>query len=109
MDPKSPNHPNWLGGTEIGKALRACQKVLTSREEADRMIVLISDGYSSDLGNGTDMELANSLKNDGIVVYAIHIASSEAPGALANITGITGGEVFEPEDPQCPGDSFSKN
>lgn len=49
MDPTSPGHPHWLGGTAIGKALRACREILNSREEGDRMIVLISDGYSFDL------------------------------------------------------------
>jgi Ca-activated chloride channel family protein len=99
MDPTSPGHPNWLGGTAIGKALRACREVLISREEGDRMIVLVSDGYSFDLSNGQDLEIAAKLKEDGIVVYAIHIASSEVPGSVVNITGLTGGEVFEPENP----------
>jgi len=99
MDPTSPGHPRWLGGTAIGKALRACREVLISREEGDRMIVLVSDGYSFDLGNDQDIEIANKLKADGIVVYGIHIASSEVPAPVVNITGLTGGEVFEPEDP----------
>lgn len=99
MDPTSPGHPHWLGGTAIGKALRACREVLISREEGDRMIVLVSDGYSFDLGNDQDIQIANKLKEDGIVVYGIHIASSEVPAPVVNITGLTGGEVFEPEDP----------
>lgn len=99
MDPTSPGHPHWLGGTAIGKALRACREILNSREEGDRMIVLISDGYSFDLGGGQETEIANKLKEDGIVVYGIHIAASEVPAPIVNITGLTGGEVFEPEDP----------
>lgn len=99
MDPTSPSHPHWLGGTAIGKALRACRQVLISREEGDRMIVLVSDGYSFDLGNGQEFEIAKKLKEDKITVYAIHIASSAVPEPVVNITGLTGGEVFEPEDP----------
>ncbi|MAT15383.1 MAG: aerotolerance regulator BatA [Planctomyces sp.] len=101
MDPTSPGHPHWLGGTAIGKALRACHETLMSREEGDRMIVLVSDGYSFDLGNGQELEIADQLKKDGIVVYAIHIAESEVPGPIVNIAGLTNGEIFEPEDPEA--------
>lgn len=90
--------PGWFGGTEIGKALLSCRDVLTAREEGDRMIILISDGYSFDLSNGNDMEIAGKLKADNIVVYAVHIAESEVPGEIVNITATTGGEVFEPGD-----------
>ncbi len=101
MDPKNRGRPYWLGGTSIGKALRSCREVLTEREEGDRMIVLISDGYSSDLYGGNDVKIAQELSKDNIVVYAIHIASSGVPDAVVNITGMTGGEVFEPEDPNA--------
>jgi Ca-activated chloride channel family protein len=46
--------PYWFGGTEIGKALLACRKVLLERDEGDRMIILITDGYSADLGGGRE-------------------------------------------------------
>ena len=38
----------------IGKALLACKEILTSREEGDRMIILVSDGESFDLSGGND-------------------------------------------------------
>ena len=93
------NAPPWFGGTEIGKALLACQKILASREKGDRMIILVSDGYSWDLSDGKDQTIAYKLKNDNIVVYAVHIADSEVPSEIANITDLTGGAVFEPGDP----------
>ncbi len=93
--------PPWMGGTEIGKALRGCKKVLIEREEGDRMIVLISDGDSYDLGNGNDFEVAKELKQCNIVVYSIHISDEPIPDAIANITGITGGEVFNPGEPEA--------
>ena len=85
------NVPPWFGGTMIGKALRACQKVLVEREEGDRTIVLISDGSS---GDNLDDELARKLRQDNIAVYAIHIGSGDAPAEIINITSFTGGEVF---------------
>lgn len=93
--------PSWFNGTEIGKALLACRRVLTSREEGDRMIILVSDGYSADLGGDRDEEVARMLAADGIVVYAVHIAESTAPEPIVNITSMTGGEVFNPGDPDA--------
>jgi Ca-activated chloride channel family protein len=90
--------PPWFGGTEIGKALLSCQEVLTSRHEGDRMIILVSDGWSSDLDSPHDVELAKRLAADKIVVYAVHIAEGDIPGPIVNLTGLTGGEVFQPGD-----------
>ena len=85
------NVPPWFGGTMIAKALRACQKVLVERKEGDRMIVLISDGSSADT---LDDELARELRQNNIVVFAIHIGGGDAPDEVVNITSLTGGEVF---------------
>jgi Ca-activated chloride channel homolog len=96
-----PGHlPPWFGGTEIGKALLACRKVLCAREEGDRMILLVTDGFSADLGGGRDEEIAHTLAQDGIVVYAVHVANTEVPGPISTITTITGGQVFASEDPE---------
>ncbi|MFM7280493.1 MAG: vWA domain-containing protein [Planctomycetia bacterium] len=92
--------PYWFGGTEIGKALRACRKVLVEREEGDRMIVLVTDGYSSDLSGGADEEIARELIRDGITCYAINIGDSQAPDEIVRITSMTGGEAFNPDDPR---------
>jgi Ca-activated chloride channel family protein len=93
--------PRWYWGTSIGKALRASQKVLVEREDGDRMVVLVSDGSSSDLSAGKDEEVAQLLKANGIVVYAIHIGSPTPPDPVVKITSLTGGEVFMPGDPDA--------
>lgn len=92
------NLPAWFQGTMIGKALRACRKVLTEREEGDRMIVLVSDGESFDLWDGEDEEIAKELSRDGIVVYMVHIGDGEIPETVVRVAGLTGGEAFKPED-----------
>lgn len=92
--------PGWFGGTAIGKALLACREVLAAREEGDRMIILVSDGNSWDIENGNDIELAKKLRGDNIIVYAVHISNSAVPDSIVNITSLTGGEVFEPGDPE---------
>ncbi len=90
--------PYWFGGTEIGKALLACRKILVEREEGDRMVVLVSDGFSSDLSGGRDEEIARMLRDDGIIVYAVHIAEAAIPDQIVRITAGTSGEAFKPED-----------
>jgi Ca-activated chloride channel family protein len=90
--------PPWFGGTEIGKALLACRRALIQREEGDRMIILVSDGYSFDLGGGQAEEIAGRLTDDGIVVYVVHIAPGEPPAEIIQITSATGGECFQPGD-----------
>ena len=97
MDPKLRNRPRWLGGTAIGKALEHCRKDLVTRDEGDRMIILVSDGMSFDLGDGS--EIAKKLSADNVIVYGIHIGSGNVPGPIVTITSTTGGEVFEPGDP----------
>jgi Ca-activated chloride channel family protein len=100
--------PPWFGGTEIGKALRACRKVLIEREEGDRMIVLVTDGYSADLSGGADEEIARELKRDGILVYTIHIAEGEIPREVTRIAELTGGEAFKPENTDELGNVFAR-
>jgi Ca-activated chloride channel family protein len=88
------NAPDWLGGTEIGRALRSCAKVLREREEGDRMILLITDGDSFDLNNGNDKEIARELKDENITVYAVIIGMDQVQDEIINITHYTGGEAF---------------
>jgi hypothetical protein len=38
------------------------------------------------------------MNQSGIVVYAIHIGGGTVPDEVVNVTGLTGGEVFQPGD-----------
>jgi Ca-activated chloride channel family protein len=95
------NAPPGFGGTEIGKALLACKEVLCEREEGDRMIILVSDGFSADLMNGNDQTVANTLKENNITVFHIHVAEGEVPPDIVNITAATGGAAFAVDDPDA--------
>jgi len=97
MDPNKTRITGF-GGTEIGKALRACRDVLIERDEGDRMIVLVSDGSSSDIFGGNEVELIDTMNKNRIKVNAIHIAETTVPDPIVNITGMTGGEVYSPGD-----------
>ena len=100
--------PGYGGGTMIGLGLRKCQEVLVTRETGDRMIILISDGVSFDLGDGQEEEIGRSLREDKIVVYSIHIGSGITPPEVSTITNITGGMSFSPQDTQALQSVFKK-
>lgn len=100
--------PPWMGGTEIGKAVTACQKILTERQGGDRIIILVTDGISSDLMNGGDVELAKKLAADNITLYSIHVAEGDVPDMIVNLSHLTGGEVFEAGDPEGLREIFKK-
>lgn len=93
--------PPWMGGTAIGKALKACQQVLIRREEGDRMIVLVTDGDSFDLGGGNDERVGKELARDNIVVFAIIVGDDRISTEVANICTITGGQSFQAGDPEA--------
>ena len=100
--------PPWFGGTMIGKALMACREVLREREEGDRMLILVSDGESGDFGNGYEMEVADALRRDSIVVYCIHAAEYETPAEVVNLAGATGGAAFQADDPGSLSEVFAR-
>ncbi|MEM7316059.1 MAG: VWA domain-containing protein [Planctomycetota bacterium] len=99
MNPAKRLPPGLGGGTMIGRGLMACRRTLIQRPEGDRMIILISDGASADLGGDRDNEIARQMIADGIVIYGAHIANTNIPDSIVNITTMTGGEVFNPGDP----------
>lgn len=102
------NNVPGFGGTEIGKAVLGCREVLTSRAEGDRMLILVTDGWSSDLANGAELEIAKRLKRDGITLFAVNIQESEARGEIVNLARLTGGEVFNPGDTKALGEVFRR-
>ena len=96
------NLPNWFrGGTFIGKALRESEKLLLAADEGDRMIVLFSDGDSFDLRDGKDLKIAQSLKENNITLYAIHVAEGGPPDEIGVIASTTGGAIFSAGDPKA--------
>ncbi|MFZ9881276.1 MAG: vWA domain-containing protein [Phycisphaerales bacterium] len=95
------NQPMHMMGTMIGSALRFCRKnMVAEAESGDRLIVLVSDGMSADLGGGEAEKVGEELKSDGITVYHIHIDESDVPSEVRDLVEITGGEAFSSTDAQ---------
>jgi len=108
LDPSTDLPDGYSAGTEIGLGLRRCQEVLGTRNEGDRMIILVSDGQSADLGGGQDEVIAKSLAEDGIVVFSIHIGGGFTPPEVSSITNITSGKSFSPHDVESLQEVFAK-
>lgn len=100
------NMPHYFGGTQIGKALQECQKMLATRPEGDRMIILMTDGASADLDGTRANDIANELRAARIVVYPILVGGELTGDAMHTIASITGGQVFETGDPAALAEVF---
>lgn len=88
------------GGTMLGVGLKKCADELVQRKEGDRMIILISDGASFDLAGGEEEQVGRELRDQGIVVYYVHIGGGVPPPPTAAVATITGGATFSAGDPK---------
>jgi len=99
-------NPQWqpmhMSGTRIGAALLfARDNMMHEATEGDRMIVLVSDGYSSDLGDGfAEVDVASALRDAKITVFHVHVASTDIPPEVVDIARQTGGDAFQATDRQ---------
>jgi Ca-activated chloride channel family protein len=100
--------PPYMGGTQIGRALRAVQKILTQEPEGDRMIILVSDGESYDLKGGVAQTIGGELSQDRITVFYIHVADGAPQDETFTIADMTGGQAFAAGDPQALQEVFRK-
>jgi Ca-activated chloride channel family protein len=99
--------PPHMSGTRIGHALEAVRKILRSREEGDRMVVLISDGASFDL-RGVAQKLGEDLARDNIVVFYIHTAEGEPQEETFTVASLTNGKAFAAGDPESLREVFER-
>jgi Ca-activated chloride channel family protein len=100
--------PPHMAGTRIGHALEAVRKVLREREEGDRMIVLISDDESFDLGGGAAQKLGEELSQDGITVFYIHAADGQPQEETFTVASLTAGQAFAAGDPEALREVFKR-
>jgi Ca-activated chloride channel family protein len=98
LDPPSMGRhglPDELwGNTFIGKALFGATDLLAQRPKGDRMIILMTDGESSDILPPKDIEIINRLQAEKITLFAILLTNDKIQPQLANMARVTGGEAF---------------
>lgn len=101
--------PDSFGGTNIGKALDSAREALKRKTEGDRMIILITDGISSDIKDDAGRALARRLVDDKILVYSVLILDPSMLGDAADlkqITESTGGKMFLANDQDSMRETF---
>lgn len=100
--------PPHMGGTRIGHALQGVQKKMRDLAEGDRMVVLISDGQSFDLGGGAAQKIGEELRENGITVFYIHAAEGQPQEETFTLSSLTGGEAFAAGDPSALREVFRR-
>ncbi len=99
--------PYWFGGTNIGKALQGCKKLLAEREEGDRMILLVTDGFDNDM-EAMGPVLAKEMKAANITVFAVIVGFHQIQDGVVAVTRGTGGDAFTVDDPEALKTVFRK-
>jgi Mg-chelatase subunit ChlD len=105
--------PKRNGGTGLYDTLLAAYKTVQAGWDPGRVnsVVMLTDGENEDDKGIKLPQLLDELKRikdpkRPIQVVLVGIGPSVGPGALRQITGVTGGGVFTTEDPAKIGDIF---
>ncbi len=105
LDPPSMGRhglPDELWGiTQIGKALVGASELLAERPTGDRMIILLTDGESSDIKPPLDGPIIAALQAQNITVFGIMLTNDAIEPALTGIVRASGGEVFNAATPEA--------
>ena len=86
--------PSALNSTRVAHALEACRDTLVQQPDGDRLIVLLTDGFSEDLEGGAASRVGQDLAANHIVLHTIHVGDGQPPSQLNEVTAPTGGGVF---------------
>jgi Ca-activated chloride channel family protein len=101
--------PDELWGiTYIGKALLGGADLLAERPTGDRMIILLTDGESSDILPPNDQQIVARLRAENITVFAILLTEEPIQPSLIGIARGTGGEVFNAVTPEALASVFER-
>ena len=104
LDPPGSRHglPDALWGiTYIGKGLLGAADLLAQRPDGDRMIIMMTDGESSDILPPRDTEIINRLRQENITLFSILMTDEPIQPPLIQISRATGGEVFNAVTPDA--------
>ncbi|QDU92858.1 vWA domain-containing protein [Lignipirellula cremea] len=88
----------WWDGTLIGNAILTCADLLEERSEGDRMLILLTDGESSDLQGELALQAGQKLQEKNITLYAISVRAESYSEDLSRVCELSGGRLFESGD-----------
>lgn len=90
--------PPHFGGTEIARSVRFSRETLLARGTGGRMMILVSDGQSSDLDIRSARQIGAQLAEDGIRLHLVHIGDEPVPQETVALSRTSGGSVFRAEN-----------
>jgi hypothetical protein len=72
------------------------------------MIILISDGESSDLAGGVAQQIGSELAAENITLFYIHMGEGQPQQEVQQMVTMSGGEAFVAGDPNSLKSVFAK-
>ena len=91
----------FWGGTFIGKALYGAAELLDQAKTGDRMIILLTDGLSSDIIPPKDSAIVADLQAKRIKVFVIFLIDQPVTPALVGIAQGSGGDAWGAVTPEA--------
>ncbi len=91
----------FWGNTFIGKALYGAAELLDQAKTGDRMIILLTDGLSSDIIPPKDSAIIADLQAKRIKVFVIFLIDQPVTPALVGIAQGSGGDAWGAVTPEA--------
>jgi Ca-activated chloride channel family protein len=91
----------FWGNTFIGKALYGAAELLDQAKTGDRMIILLTDGLSSDIIPPKDSAIVADLQAKRIKVFVIFLIDQPVTPALVGIAQGSGGDAWGAVTPEA--------
>lgn len=98
----------FWGNTFVGKALYGAAELLDQAKTGDRMIILLTDGLSSDIVPPKDSAIIANLQAKRIKVFVIFLIDEPVTPALVSIAQGSGGAAWPAVTPEALNEVFKK-
>lgn len=98
----------FWGNTFVGNALYGAADLLNEAKTGDRIIILLTDGLSSDILPPKDSAIIADLKAKNITVFAIFLIDQPVTPSLIGIARASGGEAWNAVTPESLNTVFKR-
>lgn len=92
--------PSNMQGTSFVPALDLARETLKKQKEGDRLVIMMTDGFSSDIYGEPGRQLAARLQMERIKVYAVLALDGKPEPNFERLVKATGGEMYFANDPK---------
>lgn len=92
--------PSNMQGTNFIPALDLARETLKKQKEGDRLVIMMTDGFSADIYGEPGRQLAARLQAERIKVYAVLALNGQTEPNFERLVKSTGGEMYFANDPK---------